>query len=127
MTAHAPMRGDRQRDIVAVPKARSQPNEGAILRVLALLGGETEPGDFEYGAVMADVYEVVAVFRDRHVQMFEAYEDGLNAEAARFARLAAEEAYAVGDSHARLARVFEGMTDRPIHPTLRHGSDADGY
>jgi hypothetical protein len=107
----------------------TQPNETALLRVLALLGGETVQGDFDYGVVMAAIYEANTTFRDRHVAMFEAYEDGFNHVAARCARLAAEDAYAVGDAHAQLASVFDGIAERQVHPSLRHaevhaGTDA---
>ncbi len=95
-------------------------NETALLRVLSLLGGETVQGDFEYGAVMEAIYEAITTFRDRHVRMFENYEDGFNANAAICARKAAEDAYAIGDAHAQLAAVFDGIAERPVHPKLRH-------
>lgn len=112
-----------------VPRGRyrgTAPNEAALLRVLSLLGGETEPGDFEYSAVMSAIYDDVQEFRERHVAMFQAYEDGLNSIAAQCARQAAEEAYAVADAHAKLATVFEAMTDRPVNPPLRYGGSEDG-
>lgn len=109
--------------------------EASLLRVLSLLGGETVQGDFEYGRIMAAIYEAIATFRDRHVRMFENYEytfrdhhvamfenyeDGFNASAARCARRAAEVAYEVGDLHAELATVLEGIAERQVHPSLRH-------
>lgn len=104
---------------VSTDPRRRASGEPALLRVLACLGGETVQGDFQYGDLMAAIYDAIATFRDRHVAMFEHYEDGYNADAARHARLAAEDAYEVGDLHAELAAVFEGIPERPVHPKLR--------
>lgn len=110
---------DRGEIRYADPSERPDHILEAIFRSL----DSAEPVDNDYARIMRQVYETVVTFQALHQHMFEAYEDGLFSTAAKRARFAAQEAYAVGDLHAKLADIFEAAPDRDVAPEIRHASN----